>query len=98
MFIDGVTKPHYDEFLPFQVAIGNEHSQWPPLTNAITYKLRSIDDGVIHEALTLAVTTRAMRGNIQADKDLERQEEYPSDEGPNLSDLDKVARKTAKEL
>ena len=49
----------------------------------------------------MVVTTRAMRGNIKADKDVKGQEEYSSDEGPNLSYLDrvaKVARRANKEL
>jgi hypothetical protein len=50
---------------PFQFAIGNEPNQWTPLTNAITYELRSLDDGITHEAPALAVTTRAMRGNFK---------------------------------
>ena len=71
--MDGITEPHYDESIPFQMGIGDEHDQWPPHTNAITYDLRSLNDGVIHEAPALAVTTRAMRGNIQAEKDVEGQ-------------------------
>jgi hypothetical protein len=71
---------------------GGEQVQWPPHTNAITYEVRSLDDGVIHEAPTLVVTTRAMRGNAQANKDVKGQEEYSSDEGPNLSDFDRVTR------
>lgn len=48
----------------------------------------------MHEAPALAVTTRAMRGNIQAEKDVQGQEKYSS-EGPHLSKLERVAR-TAK--
>ena len=48
--MDGITEPHYDESIPFQMGIGDEHDQWPPHTNAITYELRSLNDGVIHEA------------------------------------------------
>jgi hypothetical protein len=100
-FIDGVTEPHYDESIPFQLGDKGEQVQWPPHTNVITYELRSlhegviqkgvIHEGVIQEALALAVTTRAMTGNSQAEKDVEGHKEYSSDEGPNLSDLDKVA-------
>jgi hypothetical protein len=62
---------------------------------------RSLEDEVTHEVPTLAVTTRAMRGNAQAEKDKEGHEEYSSDEGPSLLDLDRVvrvARKTYREL
>ena len=54
--------------------------------------MRSLDDGVTHEAPALIVTTRAMRGNIKADKDVKGQEEYSSDEDPNLSYFDRVAK------
>ena len=46
--------------------------------------MKSLDDEFTHEAPALAVTTRAMRENVQ--------EEYSSDEGHNLSELDRVAR------
>jgi hypothetical protein len=82
-FMDGFTDPHQDESLPSQVAFGEEQIQWPPHTNVITYELRSLDDGVTYEAPVLAVTTRAIRDTIQAEKDVEGQDEYSSDEGPN---------------
>jgi hypothetical protein len=55
------------------LGIEDKQGQWPPHTNAITYELRSLDDGVTYEAPALAVTTRAMKGNIQAEKDVEGQ-------------------------
>ena len=54
---------HCDDMLPLPMGIGEEQSQWPPHTNTITYELRSINDEVVHEALALVVTTRAMREN-----------------------------------
>ena len=83
------------------MSVGEEQGQWPPHTNTITYELKSLDDEVTYKAPALVVTTRAMRGNVQAEKDIEGQEEYSSDEGPNLSDLDRitrVARKATREL
>ena len=50
MFMDGVTELHHDESVPFQMGEGKVQSQWPSHTNAITYKLRSLDDGIIHNA------------------------------------------------
>jgi hypothetical protein len=64
--MDGVTDPHHEKFSLPHVAFGEEQSQWPPHTNAITYELRNLDDGATHEAPTLAVIPRAIRGNIQA--------------------------------
>jgi hypothetical protein len=80
-FMDGVMEPHHDESIPFQMAVGDEQGQWLRHTNAITY-----------EGPALAVTTEAMQGNIQAEKDVEDQGEYSSHEGPNLSDIDRVVR------
>ena len=92
-FMDGVIESHHDDTLPLQMGIGEEQGQWPPHTNAITYELimRSLDE-VIHEAPTLAVTTRAMRGKTLLEVGVEGQEEYSSDEGRNLSELGRVAR------
>ena len=91
-FMDGTVETHTDESFVFQVPSGEEHNQWPPNTNVITYELRRLDDGTTCEAPALAVTTRASGGNLQEDKDVEEQEEYSSDEAPHLSDLDSVAR------
>jgi hypothetical protein len=90
--MDGVTEPHHDESIAFQMGVGEEQGQWSPHANTITYELRSSNGEVTHEAPALAVTTRAMRGNIEVEKDVVGHEEYSSDEGPNLSDLDRVAR------
>ena len=91
-FMDGITEPHHDESIPFQMSVGDEQGQWPPHTNVITYELRSLDDEVLHEAPALAVTTRAMRGKTPLEVGVEGQEEGSSEEGPNLSELDRVAR------
>ena len=90
--MDGVVESHHDDTLPLQMEIGEDQCQWPPHTNAITYELRSLDDEDTHEAPALAVTTRAMRGKTPLEIGVEGQEEYSSDEGPNLSELDRVAR------
>lgn len=92
--MNGTINPHPDESFRLQVTFGEEQNQWPPNANAITYELRSLDDGATHEAPALAITTRAMRGNIQAEKDVEGQEEYFSDEAPRLTDLERVIRTT----
>ena len=81
-----------DDMLPFPMSIGEEQSQWPPHTNAITYELRSLEGEVIHEAPALAVTTRARRGDAPLEVGIGDQEEYSSDEGLNIPELDKVAR------
>ena len=91
-FMDGVVESHHDDTLPLQMGIGEDQGQWPPHTNAITYELRSLDDEVSHEAPTLAVTIRAMRGKTPVEVGVEGQKEYSSDEGPNIFELDRVAR------
>ena len=92
---------HHDDTLPLQMGIREEQGQWPPHSNAITYELRSLDDEVIHKASALAITTRAIREKTPLDVGVDGQEEYSSDEGPSLSELDrvaKVARKATREL
>ena len=90
--MDGTAETHLDEsFIP-QVPPEEEQNQWPPNANVITYELRRLDDGTTCEAPALAVTTRAMRGKIQAEKDVEGQEEYSLDDAPHLLDLERVAR------
>lgn len=44
------------------------------------------------------ITTRAMRENIPLEEGVEGQEDYSSEEGPNLSGLDMVARRATSEL
>ena len=92
--MDGVVESHHDDTLPLQMGIGKEQSQWPPHTNAITYELRSLGDEVIHEAPVLAISTRAIRAKTPLEAGVEGQEEYSLDEGPNLFELDRVARVT----
>ena len=91
-FMDGTVETHPDEFFVLQVPPGEEQIQWPPNANVITYELRRLNDETTCEAPALVVTTRAMRQNLQAEKDVEKQEEYSSNEAPHLSDLEKVAR------
>ena len=81
-----------DDMFSLPMGIGEEQSQWPPHTNAITYELRSLKGEVIHEAPALAVTTRARKGKALMGLEVEGQEEYSSDEGLNILELDKVAR------
>ena len=95
------TDPHPDEVTLLQVAHGEEQNQWPPNANLITYELRGFDEEFKPQAPTLAVTTRAMRGNLQAEREVEGQEEFSLNEAPNLSDLERIARtarRTAKAL
>ena len=91
-FVDGVIESHYDDVVPFQMEIGKEQGQWPPHTNVMTYELKSLGDEVTHEASTLAVTTRVRRRRTSLEVRVEDQEDYSSDEAPNLSELDRVAR------
>ena len=93
-FMDATVDTHPDESFFPQPPPGKEQNQWPPNANVITYELRSLDERTTREAPALAVTTRAMRGDLQAKKEMEVQEEYSSDEAPNLSDLEIVVRTT----
>ena len=58
---------------------GQNH-QWSPHANAITYELRGVYEGTIHEEPALAVTTRAMRGSALEEDELEGQKNYSSDD------------------
>ena len=91
-FLNGVVESHHDDVLPLQMEMGEEQGQWPPHTNVITYELKSLGDEVTDEASALAVITRARRGKTPLEVGIEGQEEYSSDEVPNLSELDRVAR------
>ena len=91
-FMDGVVDANCDDIFPLPMDIGEEQGRWPPHTNVITYELRSLDGEVIHEAPALVVITRAMRKNAPLEVEVESQEEYSSDEGFNIPELDKVAR------
>ena len=86
-FMDGVVASYHDDTLPHQMEIGEEQGQWPPHINAITYELKGLGDEVTHEAPALdAVTTRARKGKAPLEVGVEGQEEYSSDEAPNLSE------------
>lgn len=100
-FMDGAMDPYHDESLPLQVAFGEEQNQWPLNANVITYELRDSEEGAKREAPSLAVITRAIRGNLLKEREMECQEEYSSDETPHLSDLEwltRTARRTIKAL
>lgn len=73
--MDVPTDSHHDESFLLQLAHGEKQNQWPSNANVITYELRGLDEGAKQEAPALAVTTRAMRGNLQAEKQMEGQEE-----------------------
>ena len=62
--MDSSTIPLASEVLPTQVAPTEVQVQWPPHANSSIYELRSLEGEVVHEAPSLAVTTRAMRGNM----------------------------------
>lgn len=99
--MDVPTDSHQDESFLHQLAHGEKHNQWPPNANVITYELRGLDEEARQQAPTLATTTRAMQGNLQAEKEMDGQGEYSSYEAPNLSDLERVTkttRRTAKAL
>ena len=81
--------------------IEEEQGQWPPHTNVSTYELKGLEDEVTHEAPALTVTTRARRGKTPLEVGVEGQEEYSSDEVPNLFKFDRVAgvaRRATREL
>ena len=91
-FMDGVVESHHDDTVSLQIEFEEEQGQWPPHTNAIIYKLKGLRDEVIHNAPALAVTTRARRIKASLEIGIEGQKEYSSDEAPNLSKYDRVAR------
>ena len=102
-FMENTTEPQTNEPPTIQAMPTEGPNQWPPHANVITYEIREVYEGTTHEALVLAVTTRAMRGNAQVENALEGQEEYSSDdvEPPHLPNLEKVAsaaRQAAKAL
>ena len=100
-FMDGMVNANCDDMFLLPMDIEEEQSQWPPHTNAITYELKSLGDVVTQEAPALVVITRARKRKVPMEIKIERQEEYSSDEAPNLPELDrlvKVARRATREL
>ena len=59
-----------------------QNQQWSPNANANanTYELRGVYEGTTCEKLALAVTTRAMRGSIPAEDELDGQDNYSSED------------------
>ncbi len=57
-----------------------QNQQWSPNANTITYQLRELYDGNIGEEPAMAVTTRAMRGSIPAEDELDGQDNYSSED------------------
>ena len=97
-FIDSFTIPLASEVCPTQVAPTESQGQWPPQANSITYELKSLDGEVVHETPALAMTTRAMRGNMPVEIKVEEQEDNPLGDVPYFSDLQKVAREARKAI
>ena len=97
-FMDGSTTPQANEVLPTQVAPTKDQSQWPSHANAITYEFKSFHEEVVLENPGLAVTTRAMRGSMPLENDVEEQEQDPLGEVPHSSDLERVARQARKAI
>ena len=91
-FMGVPTDPHLGEEALPQVAQGEEQNQWPPNANVITYELRGFDEEWRPQAPAFAVTTRAMRSNLQAEREMEGQEECSSDEASHFLDLEGIAR------
>ena len=95
-FMDVSTIPVALEVSPTQVNFTDGQGQCPPHANSISYELRSLEGEVVHEAPALAVTTRAMRGNVPIEVEEEEDEENPLGEVPYFSDLENVAREARK--
>ena len=81
-FMDSSTISLASEVLPTQVAPTEGQGHWPPQVNSIMYELRSLDGEVVHKAPTLAVTIKAMRGNMLVEIEVEEQEENPLGDVP----------------
>lgn len=94
------TDSHPNDSFLLQLEPGQEENQWPPDANVITHKLRGVERAS-QEAPALALITKAMRGNLQAEREMKGQKEYSSDEALHLFELERVARtarRTAKAL
>ena len=101
--MEGTTDPQTNEPPSVQAIPTEGQNQWPLHVFAITYELRGVYEGTIHEAPASAVTTRAVRRRSPVKDDLERQENYSSYdvELPQFPDLEKeanAARQTTKAL
>ena len=84
------------EVSPIQVAPTDGQGQRPPHANSITYELRSLEKEVVHEAPTLAVTTRVMRDNMPIEVEVEEEEENSLGDVLYFFDLENVAREARK--
>ena len=73
-----------------------QNQQWSPSVNVITYQLREVNDGAGGEEPAMAVTTIAMMDSASLEDELDRQENYSSDdvEQPQFQELEKVASAT----
>ena len=94
--MDVSTNPVAFEVSPTQVTSTDGQVQCPPHANSISYELRSLEREVVHEAPALAVTTRAMRGNVPIEVEAEEDEENPLGDVLYFSELDDVAREASK--
>ena len=70
------------EVFPIQIIHADGQGQWLLHANSITYELRSLEGKVVHKAPPLAVTTRAMRGNMPVEVEAEEEEENPLGDVP----------------
>lgn len=71
---------------------GDGGIQWPSNANVITHELRGTEATVGLEATAMAVMRRAMRESQQVRKEGIGQSKCSSEEPPNLSKLERVAR------
>ena len=95
-FMDVSIIPVALEVSPIQVTPTDSQGQCPSHANFISYELRSLKEEVVHEAPALAIITRAMRGNMPIEMEVEEDEENPLVDVPYFSDLENVAREARK--
>ena len=94
--MDVSTIPVALEVSPTQVTSTDGQDQCSPHANSISYKLRNLEGEVVHEAPTLAVITRAMRGNMPIKVGVKEDDENSMGDVPNFLDLENVAREARK--
>ena len=76
-FMDVSTIPVALEVSPIQVTHTDSQGQCPPHANSISYELKSLKGEVVYEAPALAVISRAMKGNMPIEVEVEDDEENP---------------------
>lgn len=95
-FMDVSTNPVALGVPPTQMTSADGQGQCPPHANSISHELRSLEGEIVHEASALAVTTRAMRGNVPIEVEAEEDEENSLGDIPYFSELDNVVREASK--